>query len=165
MIVISNATPNDIQTIQSIAKITWPVTYGEILSKEQLDYMLSKMYAEESLTADMLLKGHHFILAIENDICQGFAAFENSYLNTNTTRIHKLYILPNIQGKGVGKILVNAIKNFALEKQSNSLSLNVNRYNKAVSFYKKIGFEIIAQEDIEIGNGYLMEDFRMELKI
>lgn len=164
MIEISIATVNDIETIQTIAKKTWPVAYGEILSKAQLDYMLDKMYSDDALNDNLVNNGHHFILAKENEICLGFASFEHNYLNQKVTRIHKLYILPHIQGKGIGKILVNAVVKFAREKHSFALSLNVNRYNKAVAFYKKSGFDIISEEDIEIGKGYLMEDYKMEMK-
>jgi len=165
MILISEATVDDIATIQVIAKKTWPVAYREILSKEQLNYMLDKMYSNETLKEDFINEGHHFILAKEKDSCLGFASFEHNYLNKEVTRIHKLYILPQVQGNGIGKLLVDAVIQFAQEKHSTLLSLNVNRFNEAVAFYKKNGFDIIGEEDIEIGNGYLMEDFIMEKKI
>ena len=43
-----------------------------------------------------------------------------------------------------------------------ALTLNVNRFNKAIDFYLKNGFKIIKEENIEIGNGFLMEDYVME---
>ena len=88
-----------------------------------------------------------------------------NYQNKKVTRIHKIYILPEAQGKGVGKLLIEKVVALAKENQSEVISLNVNKFNKAVSFYKKIGFEIVAEEDLDIGNGYLMEDYKMELKI
>lgn len=165
MIVISTANVDDVAKIQAIAQTTWPVAYGKILSKAQLDYMLDKFYADELLSSAIINKEQHFILAYENEVCLGFASFEHNYCNRNVTRIHKLYILPNIQRKGIGKRLVDAVSKFAQENQSTTLSLNVNRFNTAVSFYKKIGFAIVFEEDIEIGNGYLMEDYRMEMKL
>jgi ribosomal protein S18 acetylase RimI-like enzyme len=41
----------------------------------------------------------------------------------------------------------------------------VNRFNKAVSFYQKMGFEIVGEEDVELDHGYLMEDYKMEFKL
>jgi ribosomal protein S18 acetylase RimI-like enzyme len=38
----------------------------------------------------------------------------------------------------------------------------VNRDNPAIQFYQKFGFEIIDKEDIDIGNGFLMEDYVMK---
>jgi GNAT superfamily N-acetyltransferase len=164
MITISEATVADFETIRSIAHTTWPVTYGEILSKEQLDYMLDKMYSDATLLEN-LNKGHHFILINDDSVCLGFASFEHRYLNEKCTRLHKIYLLPETQGKGMGKMLLEQIMALAKENQSEIISLNVNRFNKAYAFYKKMGFEVVAEEDLAIGNGYLMEDYKMELKI
>jgi len=164
MITISQATIKDIPLIQEIAQKTWPETYGAILSKEQFEYMMDMMYSDDSLK-QQFNKQHLFYLAYEGDICFGFSSCENNYGNNKVTRIHKIYILPEAQGKGVGKILIEKVKELAKENHAVTISLNVNKYNKAFSFYQKLGFEIVGQEDIEIGNGYLMEDYKMELKI
>jgi GNAT superfamily N-acetyltransferase len=165
MITISEATIEDFGTIREIAYATWPVTYGEILSKEQLDYMLGMMYSEATLLDNVTNKGHHFIFANENTIPLGFASYEHHYLKTNTTRLHKLYLLPESQGKGMGKMLMDKIVALAKENQCDVISLNVNKFNKSHFFYTKMGFDIIAEEDLEIGNGYLMEDYKMEKKL
>jgi ribosomal protein S18 acetylase RimI-like enzyme len=68
-------------------------------------------------------------------------------------------VLPTTQGKGVGKHLLELTSEIALEAKNTTLTLNVNRYNKAIEFYKKIGFEIIGQENIDVGQGFLMEDY------
>jgi GNAT superfamily N-acetyltransferase len=162
MITITEATSNDFKTIQDIAHQTWPETYGDILSKEQLDYMLGAFYSEAALSDNVNTKGHYFLLAKENEVVLGFAAYEHNYQENNRTRIHKIYILPQTQGKGIGKRLIEYIEKLAIENHSEALSLNVNRFNKALTFYQKIGFEIITEENIEIGHGYLMEDYVME---
>ena len=110
-------------------------------------------------------KRHQFILVNEGEVVLGFASYEHQYLNTNTTRLHKIYLLPEAQGKGAGKLLINWVVKAATENQSNVVSLNVNRFNKAVTFYQKMGFEIVGEEDLEVGHGYLMEDYKMEFKI
>ncbi|MDD5152240.1 MAG: GNAT family N-acetyltransferase [Flavobacterium sp.] len=165
MITISQATVKDIPLIQEIAHKTWPITYGEILSKAQLDYMLEKMYSDATLINNLTNKGHHFILVNENNISLGFASYEHNYSDKNATRLHKLYLLPESQGKGMGKLLIDSVVAFAKENQSEVISLNVNKFNKTYTFYKKMGFEVVAEEDLEIGNGYLMEDYKMELKL
>jgi diamine N-acetyltransferase len=164
MITISQATSKDIPIIQEIAHKTWPITYGSILSKAQLDYMMDLMYSDASLLEQLMTKPL-FFLAYEGDSCLGFTSCENNYQNSKVTRLHKIYILPEAQGKGVGKALVDKVVALAKENQSNIISLNVNKFNKAVSFYKKVGFKIASEEDLDIGNGYLMEDYKMELKI
>ena len=165
MITISEATIKDIKVIREIAFKTWPVTYGEILSKAQMDYMLDLFYSEETLTDKLVNKRHHFLVLKENEICLGFASYEHHYLNSNSTRLHKFYLLTEHQGKGMGELMLDKIVALAKDNKTDKISLNVNRFNKAFVFYQKMGFEIIADEDIPIGQGYLMEDYKMELNL
>ena len=165
MITISEATIKDIKVIREIAFKTWPVTYGEILSKAQIDYMLDIFYSEETLMDKLANKRHHFLVLKENEICLGFASYEHHYLNSNFTRLHKFYLLNEHQGKGMGKLMLDKIVALAKDNKTDKISLNVNRFNKAFVFYQKMGFEIIADEDIPIGQGYLMEDYKMELNL
>jgi diamine N-acetyltransferase len=165
MIAILPNTENDFETIRAIAEIVWPVTYGAILSKEQLDYMFDMMYSVKSLQAQADEKKHHFIIAYENKVPLGFASYAFDCEKTNKTKVHKIYILPDQQGKGIGKTMIDFILNEAKNKHDKAVYLNVNRFNSAKLFYEKIGFSIIKEEDIEIGNGYLMEDYVMEKAI
>jgi ribosomal protein S18 acetylase RimI-like enzyme len=165
MITIVTATAKDYQTIRDIAHETWPIAYGEILSKTQLDYMLGAFYNDEALNDSVVNKGHHFVLAKEGEETLGFASYEHNYNQKPQTKIHKIYVLPQTQGKGIGKILIDFIENVAKENHSTELSLNVNRFNKALHFYQKLGFEIVGEVDIELDYGYLMEDYVMEKKI
>ena len=164
MITIVEAQPNEYNLIQHIVYTTWPIAYGEILSKEQLDYMLAKFYSIEALNKNVQ-DGHCFLLAKEGDDTLGFIGYENAYTNLPITKIHKIYILPETQGKGIGKLLIDTVQEFAKANHSDKLSLNVNRFNLARNFYAKLGFEITKSEDIAIGNGYLMEDYVMEKAI
>ena len=165
MITISEAKAENIKTIQEITYTTWPITYGKILSEEQLDYMLDLFYSDEALNNQLDKKEQLFYMISEDETTLGFIGIEHHYKNEPVTRIHKIYLLPETQGKGIGKKVIVEIQKLALENNSSSLSLNVNRFNSALSFYKKIGFEVIDEVNIDIGNGYLMEDYVMGKKL
>jgi GNAT superfamily N-acetyltransferase len=165
MITIKEASIADVNTIQEIAYNSWPHTYGAILSQDQIDYMLNLWYASDVLIDNMTNKEHFFLLAFDGAVCLGFASYEHNYLNKNVTRLHKIYLLPEAQGKGVGKLFIDTIENLAQVNHSDFISLNVNKFNKAFAFYQKIGFEIVDEYDTEIGNGYLMEDYIMQKKL
>jgi diamine N-acetyltransferase len=162
MITIQPATILDIKAIQELVAIIWPETYDSILSKVQLDYMIDLIYSDEALTKQIQKKEQLFYLFSEENSNLGFFAIEHNYKNEVVTRIHKIYILPETQGRGIGKAMMDKITILALENGSKKLSLNVNRFNNALHFYRKIGFQTVGEEDIEIGKGYLMEDFVME---
>ena len=165
MISIRKATLDDILTIQQIAHTTWYPTFEDILSQEQIQYMLEMMYSRESLTEQIEIKKHNFYLAEENNIALGFISVEFHYQKQSTAKIHKIYILPSAQGKGIGKLLMQKAESLAKESNQNTISLNVNRFNKALNFYENLGYKIVKSEDIDIGNGYLMEDFVLEKHI
>lgn len=165
MITILAATVKDIETIQKITYTTWPITYGEILSAEQLKYMLDLFYSDEALKYQFDKSEQLFYLISDSESTIGFIGIEHNYKNTPETKIHKIYLLPETQGKGIGKKVISAIEKLASENHSTSLLLNVNRCNKALHFYEKVGFKIIDEVNIDIGNGYLMEDYVMEKKM
>ena len=164
MISIRKTSPPDFPIIQSIAYQTWPETYGQILSKAQLNFMLDKFYALDFLKLNSD-NNQLFYIIEENQKPIGFIGIEHNFEGKLITKIHKLYVLPNNQGKGIGKLIISFIADLAKKSQSECLILNVNRFNKATIFYQKTGFKIIQEVNIEIGNGYLMEDFVMEKQI
>jgi GNAT superfamily N-acetyltransferase len=108
-------------------------------------------------------QGHQFYVAVLDGKSVGFIGIEPNYPEKGITKIHKIYILPNQQGLGIGKKLIEYVKELSIQSEMKGLLLNVNRFNKAVDFYKAIGFNIVFEENIDIGNGYLMEDFVMRL--
>jgi GNAT superfamily N-acetyltransferase len=158
MIVIKKADTSSISIIKELAYIVWENTYSNILSADQLSYMLHLFYDETSLQKQMN-DGHQFILAVDNDKTVGFASYSSKDDEANIFKLHKLYVLPDQQGKSIGKILLNHIVDEIKKQNAASLELNVNRYNTALQFYKKNGFEVIKEEDVDIGNGYFMNDF------
>lgn len=164
MITIQNNTDQYFTQIRAIAEEVWPVAYGSILSEMQLEYMMVMMYSVSALQ-EQFDKGHHFILANEEGNPVGFAAFEFNYDGTSKTKIHKIYILSSQQGKGTGKILIDYIAEEARKNNQEALLLNVNKHNIAQHFYKKLGFEIMQDVVIDIGGGYVMDDFIMEKHI
>ncbi len=162
---ICSATLADIPIIAKLAKEIWPIAYGEILSKDQMDYMLATFYDVEALKIQMIDSKHRFYL-IQDDALHflGFVSFEINCL-PKKTKIHKLYMLPSCQGLGLGKLLVETVVDSALKENQQALFLNVNKYNKALHFYKKLGFKVVSEEVIDIGNNYVMDDFVMELAL
>jgi GNAT superfamily N-acetyltransferase len=155
----------ELPKVQSIAYRTWPTTFANILSPEQIDYMLNWMYDVKMLESQ-LEKGHTFLLAEEKGEELGFAGFELNYSEGQKAKLHKIYLLPTAQGKGVGKGLIFEVADQARKANQKSLLLNVNKYNqKAIDFYLKIGFQEIYKEVIDIGNGYVMDDVVMELNL
>ncbi len=159
---IRKAYAGDIPLIRELTYQVWPLTYSHILSKEQIDYMLNLFYNEKILQEQME-QDIEFIIAYDGEQPVGFASFE---LTAPTVyKLHKLYVLPSQQGRGTGRFIIDQLTKAMQTKGATALQLNVNRQNNAKDFYEKNGFTVIKEEDIDIGNGYFMNDYVMEKRL
>lgn len=162
---IVEAQKANITQIKALAHAIWPSTFGDILSAEQIDYMLEMMYAEESLLKQIETYGHRFFLIKEEGEAVGFISLEHHVHHQPKTKIHKIYLLPETQGKGLGKALIDHAEAEALARGDHYLFLNVNKFNPATKFYEKCGFEVVKEEVIPIGKGFVMDDFVFEKRL
>ncbi len=161
-LIIREATAADIPAIRQIAQATWPATYGPILSQEQIDYMLQWMYSENTLREQMK-QGHQFYMAELNGKAHGFAGVSDE--GKTVFKLHKLYVIPDTQKTGAGKALLQQVIRYAKTNGGTQLLLQVNRHNNAKGFYEKHGFTILKEADTDIGNGYFMNDYIMQLPL
>jgi ribosomal protein S18 acetylase RimI-like enzyme len=163
MIKIRYANVDDLTTIEQLAREIWPVTYAEIVAPDHLNYMLNLFYNNAALRDQMLDQQQTFLMVELDGKPVGFASF--STVEPGISKLHKIYVHPDTQGKGIGKQLIDFITDHLHTQSILTLRLNVNRYNKARFFYEKLGFSIMKEEDIDVGNGVFMIDYVMEKKI
>ena len=162
------ATTKDIAIIREIAEKTWFATYEPILGKQQPQYMFDLIYSEEGLEEQMNA-GQVFVIQYASDenqinVPRAFASYSMKDDGEKIYKLNKLYLNPDFQGGGLGKKLLIEVEKQVKELGGHWLDLNVNRYNKAKLFYERMGFEIIAEEDIPIGD-YFMNDYVMRKKL
>jgi GNAT superfamily N-acetyltransferase len=161
---IRSAGLEDIPTIGYLAQRIWPSTYANILSSQQLEYMIQLIYSPDSLSRQMVEDKHLFFILEDADEAVGFASY--SRLPDSTLfKLHKIYVSTDRQGKGLGRLLIDFILEEVGQEGATALRLNVNRHNRARQFYEKLGFAVIGQEDIDIGQGFFMNDYVMEKKL
>lgn len=160
---IRDAVSSDASLIRELAEQTWWPTYSPFVEKEQIRYMLDVIYAESALQSVMQDGSQHFLILSDERGPQGFASFGKRKEDERVYKLHKIYILPDNQGKGYGKKLIEEIKARLSAAGIHTLDLNVNRYNTAKDFYEKIGFMVIKEEDVPIGP-YWMNDYVMRLE-
>jgi GNAT superfamily N-acetyltransferase len=163
MRVIKDAVVSDLHIIRSLAFTIWHEAYRDILSPEQLEYMLGLFYSPASLRDQLVILNHHFLIVTDKNIPVGFASYSPKDVNGTTYRLHKIYVLPEQQGSGTGKFLLSYVIDTIKSLGATSLELNVNRHNKARKFYEKQGFVTEGEVDVDIGNGYFMNDYIMRL--
>jgi GNAT superfamily N-acetyltransferase len=160
------ATENDIPLIQDLARRSWENAYAEILSGEQMEYMLSTMYSHAEI-ADHLKKSnyHYFLIKDEtNDSFEGFIGYENNY-EEGTTKLHRIYLIPESKGKGFGKGALEFLNEKVKESGDDRIILNVNKHNSAKKFYESQGYSVYNEGIFDIGNNFFMDDYLMEFLI
>jgi diamine N-acetyltransferase len=154
---IRKATVADVDILCSLSHSIWPKVYTEMISKEQIAYMLSLMYSKEVLTKQISEEGVTFLLA-ETSLPVGFAGFGPS--KNQRFKLHKLYVEPEAQGLGIGRKLVETMI-AQLPSTCCGIELQVNKRNRAQTFYSKLGFDVEQEAVFDIGQGFVMDDYIM----
>ena len=164
---IHRAGINEIGSIRAMAEVVFRQTYREILSPEQMEYMMNMMYSEKNLRRQMAEEGHVYFI----DEGRGYASYRpDGVTDDGRERYHleKLYVMPDWQKTGLGLKLFNTITEAVREVSSSPsplLELNVNRGNPALGFYERLGMRRARSGDFPIGSGFYMNDYIMAIDL
>ncbi|WP_294326653.1 GNAT family N-acetyltransferase [uncultured Chryseobacterium sp.] len=163
---LTQATKKDIPLIQDLARRSWENAYAEILSEEQMEYMLSEMYSEQEIENQLQNPNYHYYLIEDenNGSYEGFIGYEHHY-EDRTTKLHRIYLVPESKGKGFGKSALLFLNGKVSESGNERIILTVNKYNAAKAFYESQGYRVYGEGVFDIGNGFVMDDFLMEFLI
>lgn len=165
MLTIRKAAIEDCGLIHEMASIVFPATYREILSTEQLDFMMDWMYSHENLRKQMEDEGHVYFIASKEDVPCGYVSVQPQ--GEALFHLQKIYVLPSFQGQHLGSFLFRHAVKYIKEIHPTPclMELNVNRNNKALLFYERMGMKKLREGDFPIGNGYYMNDYIMGLEL
>ena len=165
MITTRKATTADISLINELATEAFPYTYREILTPEQIDYMMDWMYSPENIRKQMEEEGHVYLLAYEECEAAGYVSVQPE--GKDLFHLQKIYVLPYFQKAHCGSFLFHEAIKYIKEVHPGPclMELNVNRHNKALQFYEHMGMRKLREGDFPIGNGYYMNDYIMGLEI
>ncbi len=146
-------TTNEIKIVERLANIIWREAYKNLLSIDQIEYML-KEFQSETTIKEQIKDNHQYYLIYNNDEEIGFF----SYVITDHIYLSKIYILKEYRKQGYAKKVIKFLK----EKRLN-IKLRVNKENIiAVNSYKRLGFIITGKLKTDIGGGFYMDDYLME---
>jgi len=150
------------QDLSELASIIWNEYYSQLLSQQQIDYMLERF---QSVTAiqEQMEQGYQYFFIVCNGYVAGYTAVKQE---DDTLFLSKLYVIKESRGQGCGKAALQLIANIATERKLRSIWLTVNRDNaSSIAVYERSGFSIIDEQVTDIGSGYVMDDFIMERRL
>ena len=155
------ATQADLPAIVTLAGIIWRACYPGIITPAQIDYMLARMYSLDVLRDEIRSQGIQYdCLQVDGQLA-GFAAYGPA-TESGAMKLHKLYLLPELHGRGFGRRLLQHVEREARAGGSQRLILSVNKRNaKAIKAYQNNGFTVIESIATDIGGGFVMDDYVM----
>jgi GNAT superfamily N-acetyltransferase len=155
-----------IPTIERLSGEIWRKVYPAIVPLGQIEYLLKEWHSPEALTDQMTKQGHQFLIIEWDNEPIAYASYVVKDANNPIRyRLNKLYVQPEVHGKGIGKSIIRYIAEQVKPNGCTVLELNVHKRNPAVEFYKHVGFVVIEALVTEIEHGYLLDDFIMELDL
>lgn len=158
---IRPATEADAEAISRLADVIWRAHYPGVISPEQIEFMLARMYALDTLRGEMRTGGIRYELLSAGGELSGFASFGPAG-PPGVFKLHKLYLRPALHGRGLGSRLLRHCEDEACKLGARRLILAVNKRNtKAIAAYERNGFTIAESVCVDIGGGFVMDDFVM----
>ncbi|MDH5552430.1 MAG: GNAT family N-acetyltransferase [Nitrosomonas sp.] len=162
---VAPLTSDDTELIIALASIIWHQHYSHIISPEQIEYMLNQRYSA-TLIQTQIRSDHTWWkkLVLDKQII-GFSCCIRTD-NPKELKLDKLYLHPHHQRKGYGAMLVENIKQFMHDRSFEQLILTVNKNNTvAIAAYLRYGFTISDDIIIDIGHGFVMDDYLMTMPV
>ena len=158
-------TDDDIATAFRLVSAIWPVCYRGIIADEQIRYMLATMYAPETIRRDTAA-GAPFFLVETAEKPIGVISYDTAPDARGVIVLHKIYLLPDWWGKGVGQGLMRQVFAAATAAGATAVELNVNQNNaRAIQAYQRAGFAIAQSFVEDIGGGFSRIDHRMRKEL
>ena len=159
MLTFHTAGEDDIPTLRALAARIWRESYAKMISREQMAYMLAWMYSAETIRRELAEGVLWEIVRLDGDDA-GYSSV--TFGADGVAKLHKLYLLPALQGKGRGQAMLAHIFALASEREMREVRLQVNKENvRAQRAYERYGFGRVEEAVFDIGGGYVMDDYIM----
>jgi ribosomal protein S18 acetylase RimI-like enzyme len=156
---------SDFDAVAALARRIWLAHYISIVSKEQIEYMLGGRFTPDNLARYVDAGDRWFDVLRTDGAIVGYCSHA-LLADPREVKLEQLYLLPELHGLGLGKRMMVHIEAHVRELGRDTLVLQVNKRNtKAASVYLRAGFEVREEVCIDIGAGYVMDDFIMQKRL
>ena len=157
---VSVRTPGQIGKLAVLADEIWHEYFSALLPAAQIDYMVAKFQSAEAITAQIADEGYEYYFIDANDSNVGYIGLRPG---DGKMMLSKIYVHASHRGKGYAREAFTFIENLCLCRRLSAVWLTVNRHNSdSIAIYKKRGFAVVREQVVDIGGGFVMDDFVME---
>ena len=153
-----------INLVERIANKIWNEYYTPIIGKEQVDYMLTNFQSRDAIYRQ-IMEDYRYFLSLYDGKYAGYFAIHPD-VDKGSMFLSKLYVDKEFRGQGIGRASVAYIEDICRNLGLHTIWLTVNKNNEgSIKAYKKLGFVIVESIVQDIGNGFVMDDYKMEKRI
>jgi diamine N-acetyltransferase len=153
---------SSINRVAVLADKIWRDYYIPIIGQAQVNYMLGRFQSFEAIRKQ-ISQGHFYYLILNDENRDiGYLAFIEK---PGETYLSKLYLDAESRGKSFGRQAVDFIKGWTRQKKIPKITLSVNKQNPSVKIYQRLGFRIVEPTVTDIGDGFFLDDYRMEMSV
>jgi ribosomal protein S18 acetylase RimI-like enzyme len=150
--------------LENLAREIWTEHYTPIIGAGQVEYMLTKLQSADSVQKAIASDDYRYFMAYDDLKPIGYFAVKPER-NKKVLLLSKLYLHKDCRGRGISKLMLENVRLIAREYGLDHIQLFVNKHNSSVNIYKKLGFRIVEDIVTDIGDGYVMDDYRMMLDV
>jgi GNAT superfamily N-acetyltransferase len=162
---ISPVRDADVEPLCRLAREIWVQHYPGIITVKQIEYMLAQRYSPAVVRAQLNEPGIWWNKLRVNATLAGFSCCELGD-EPGSMKLDKLYVHQIYRGKGFGTALIRHAERLAAGNGCRRLYLQVNRGNHgSIAMYRRAGFDVEREVKVEIGNGFVMDDFVLAKRI
>lgn len=155
-------TDGDLAAIELLAREVWTEAYEGIVPRDQIGYMVDKYQTVPALK-EQIANGYTYLLVSVNGHPAGYCGYVP---DERGLFLSKIYIRSEFRGHGLSTKLINRLRVVARTLGKDCVHLTVNRDNaRAISVYEHEGFVKFGTADTPIGEGFVMNDYLMELRV
>ena len=149
----------DFKEIANMSDIIWRKHYISIISLAQIEYMLDKYLSVDAIQ-DQLKGGFKYYFINYKGQNVGYVCIRKE---EDSLFLSKIYIFEEFRGKNIGRSAMLFVDEQAKDLNCQKVYLTVNRNNvNSIGVYEKLGFNNVGSLVMDIGNGFVMDDYKME---
>lgn len=155
-------TEEDLHKIAELAEIIWHQHFTPIIGKEQVIYMVDKFQSFPALKEQLTSGYEYYRIFNQDDFC-GYCGIhpENGKLF-----LSKLYLKKEARGRHLASQTFDFLKQLCRERGLSAIWLTCNKHNdNTLAVYRHLGFKTVDTQVTDIGNGFVMDDYIMEVTI
>lgn len=160
-------TPEQLLELSEIANEVWHQHFATILSPEQIDYMVEHFQSYAAMQRQMEEGYEYFFFHEPNtEGHHGNHGYFGIHVEDGALFLSKLYLLQPYRGRGLSSRALDYLISIAQNRGCNKIWLTVNRFNDhTIEVYRHWGFETVREQCADIGSGFVMDDYVMELQV